>query len=236
VKEIITKTKHAPLIYTYPRSKDNFIAIAKLSPFPFAMHKSTGAPSQPSAITASDAVRTALLGEDSGDYEPMSLGRDDRMNPSLTEVFVDLLTSDNTDAPGGAITRETLDMPRAPERHALAALSQVSQEIASLTQRAKGQLSKKQLVDLRQSMPNIRKQLNNIKHYARGKHVKPKKEAAERAYSKLVKCLAMHKEIEESSDDGYEERSTVEAVPSVYNTGNSVSYGVVCCILIRSMD
>jgi hypothetical protein len=148
VKEIITKTKHAPLIYIYPRSKDNFVTIAKLSPFPFAMQKLTGALLQPSAITASDAVQTALLGEDLGDYEAMSLGQDDRMNPSLTEVFVNLLTSDNTAAPGGAITCKTLDMPRAPERHALTALSQVSQEIASLMQRAKGQLSKKQLVNL----------------------------------------------------------------------------------------
>jgi hypothetical protein len=68
------------------------------------------------------------------------------------------------------------------------------------------------------------------------KHVKPKKEATGQAYSKLVKCLAIHKEIEDSSDDGYEECSTVEAVPRVYNTGNSVLYGVVYFILIQSMD
>jgi hypothetical protein len=137
VKERITKTKHAPLIYTYPCLKDNFVTIAKLSPLPFAMHKPTRAPLQPSAITALDAMQTALLGEDLSDYEPTSSGQDERMNPSLTESFIDLLTSDNIDAPGGAITCKILDMPRAPERHTLTALSQVSQEIASLTQRAK---------------------------------------------------------------------------------------------------
>jgi hypothetical protein len=68
-------------------------------------------------------------------------------------------------------------MPQAPERHMLTVLLQVSQEIVSLLQRAKGQLSKKQLVNLQQSLPNTCKQLNNIKHYMYGKHVKLKKEA-----------------------------------------------------------
>jgi hypothetical protein len=212
--------------------KDNFVTITKLFPLPFAMHKSTGAPLQPSAITTLNAMQTTLLGEDSSNYEPTSSGQDKRMNPSLTEGFIDFLTSDNTDTPVGAITCKTLDMPRAPERHMLTVLLQVSQEIASLMQRAKGQLSKKQLINLWQSMPNIHKQLNNIKHYACGKHVKPKKEASERVYSKLVKCLAMHKEIEDSLDDGSEEFSTMEVVPRIYNTGNNVLYGVVCFILI----
>jgi hypothetical protein len=61
-------------------------------------------------------------------------------------------------------------------------------------------------------------------------------EAAEWVYSKLVKCLTMHKEIEDSLDDRYEEFSTVEVVPRIYNTGNNVTYGVVCFILIQSID
>jgi hypothetical protein len=126
-------------------------------------------------------------------------------------------------------------MPQALERHALTVLLQMSQ-IASLTQRAKGQLSKKQLVNLQQSMPNICKHLNNIKHYVCRKHVKPKKEAAKQAYSILVKCLAVLKEIEDSSDNGSEEFSTMEVEPRIYNTGNNVMYGVVCFILIQSMD
>jgi hypothetical protein len=130
-----------------------------------------------------------------------------------------LLAPESHRAPGG-ITRETLEK-RIPvtERRTLSLLSQVYQEIATAREKANSQLSKKQLADLRGSMPWLCEKLSNIREYARGKHAKAKRDDIERAYAQLAQCLAMYEEADSSDDK--EVSSDVETVPKFYNTGNS---------------
>jgi hypothetical protein len=105
------------------------------------------------------------------------------------------------------------------ERRTLSSLSQVHQEIVTAREKANSQLSKKQLADLRGSMPRLCEKLNNIREYARGKQAKAKRDEVERAFAKLAKCLAMYKEAD--STDNKEVSSDVETVPKLYNTSNS---------------
>jgi hypothetical protein len=178
------------------------------------------ATSQPPAINTSDALRVAFLGEEAEYYEAVSSCADEGTIPLVTQGFIDLLTSESHRAPGGGITRETLEkrIP-ATERRTLSSLSLVYQEIATAREKADGHLSKKQLADLRGSMPRLREKLNNIREYTRGKHAKAKRDEVERAYAQLAKCLAMYEEA--GSTDNEEVSSDVETVPKLYNTGNS---------------
>jgi hypothetical protein len=113
------------------------------------MHNCTGATSQLPAVNASDALQVAFLGEEAKYYEAVSSCADEGTIPLITQGFIDLLAPESHCAPGGGITRETLEkrIP-ATERRTLSLLSQVYQEIATAREKADGQLSKKQLADL----------------------------------------------------------------------------------------
>jgi hypothetical protein len=184
------------------------------------MPNRTRATSQPPAVNASDALQITFLGEEVEYYEAVSSCADKGTLPLITQGFIDLLAPESHRAPGGGITRKTLEQ-RIPvtERRTLSSLSQVHQEIATAREKANSQLSKKQLADLRGSMPRLRKKLNNIREYARGKQAKAKRNEVERAFAKLAKCLAMYKEADSTDDE--EVSSDVETVPKLYNTGNS---------------